>query len=222
MKQEVRERARQLRSQGVSVRDIARTLNVSKGTVSLWVRDIRLSHEQIAALKENQRRYGGQNSGAQRNRLKAQELRRLYQERGRIKAREGHPLHLAGCMLYWAEGAKDKHRLYFVNSDPNMVCLFKRFLSEELAIFDCDITITILCHTTDIDEIRRIEQYWLDLLGLPQSSLRKTIHKVGSEKSRHVLKHGICSMRVYRVEAVQHIYGAIQEYGGFDNPDWLF
>lgn len=36
-------------------------------------------------------------------------------------------LHLAGCMLYWAEGAKSRNTIEFANSDPNMVRLFCRF-----------------------------------------------------------------------------------------------
>ncbi|MCA9419299.1 MAG: helix-turn-helix domain-containing protein, partial [Candidatus Omnitrophica bacterium] len=40
MKRELREQARQLRQNGISVREISRTLGVSKGSVSVWVRDI--------------------------------------------------------------------------------------------------------------------------------------------------------------------------------------
>jgi hypothetical protein len=36
------------------------------------------------------------------------------------------------------------------------------------------------------------------------------------------LPYGVCNVRVLRSTAlVQHIYGAIQEYGGFEEPRWL-
>lgn len=222
VKREVREKARDMRRQGLSVRNIARLLDVSKGSVSVWVRDIGLLPEQLQALKENQRRYAAQNRGARANRAKFRNLRLSYQEAGRVKAREGHPLHLAGCMLFWAEGAKDSNRLYFVNSDANMLCLFMRFLREELAIQEHQMKLYVHCHTTDADQQCRIAAYWLDLLNLPETCFQKVLVKKGSETSRNVLPNGICSVRVYNVKVIQHIYGAIQEYAGFDNPDWLF
>jgi len=35
------------------------------------------------------------------------------------------------------------------------------------------------------------------------------------------LPYGTCRLMVHDVRIVQHLYGAIQEYGGFDRPEWL-
>jgi hypothetical protein len=32
---------------------------------------------------------------------------------------------------------------------------------------------------------------------------------------------GVCTIRVNSTRVVQHIFGAIQEYGGLDEPAWL-
>ncbi len=125
-------------------------------------------------------------------------------------------------MLYWAEGAKDASRLYFVNSDVNMLRLFMRFLREELCVPDHEIRLYVHCHTTDSDQHQKIAAYWLDVLELPESCFRKILIKQGSDTRRNVLLNGICSIRVYNFKVLQHIYGAIQEYAGFDNPAWLF
>jgi transposase len=53
MKRETREKARQLRYSGMSVRDIAKTLSVSTASVSVWVRDIELTEEQKAVISGN-------------------------------------------------------------------------------------------------------------------------------------------------------------------------
>lgn len=222
MERSVREEARRLRHEGMSVRDIALTLKVSRSSVSLWVRDIELTEAQKEALKARQSRWAAQNTGAQKNRKQGLERRRAFQEAGRVKAREMRPLHLAGCMLYWAEGGKIRNRLYFANSDPNMHLLFIRFLREEMGIEDSDITINIHCHTSDTEAIRQLEDYWVNLLGLSRSNLRKTYTKKGSEIKRSILEHGVCGVGVSSTEIIQHIYGAIQEYAGFDNPGWLF
>jgi hypothetical protein len=219
---DIREQARLLRQQGKSIGEITSILEVSKSSVSNWVRDIVLSEEQIQKLKANQRRYGAQNSGAKLNQAVAKSKREFYQQAGREAAREGRQLHLIGCMLYWAEGAKARNAIYFANSDPNMMLLFTRFLREELKVEDKDIRLLIHCHSDNPAEIQRIETYWLDLLKLPASSLNKTQIKKGSDTRKNRLVNGVCSIRVFSTELTHHIYGAIQEYGGFENPAWLY
>lgn len=146
-----------------------------------------------------------------------------YQEEGRVKAREKHPLHLAGCMLYWAEGTKTGGTFRFINSDPNMLLLIMRFLREEMGIENARIKIRVQCHTTKTDEIRCIEEYWLKLLNLPSSCLGKTQVKRGNPTQPHkVYRNGFCTISIRKSRLLlQHIFGAIQEYGGFDNRKWL-
>lgn len=214
--------ARKLRQQGMSVKQIARTVGASQSTISVWVRDITLTEQQKAALYERRYQRGNGNLGAQANRAKNLDIRRNYQEAGRVKARENRPLHLAGCMLYWAEGAKARNEVHFVNSDSEMMRLFIRFLREELDVSNDNMAIKITCHVDHPDEIRQVEQYWLDLLNLPESCLRKTQIKSKGQNTRHnTLANGVCGLRVPRTEIVQHIYGAIQEYIGADKPEWL-
>lgn len=51
-----REQARVLRSKGKSIRDIAESLGVSKGSVSIWVKDTELTPEQQQILAEAEKR----------------------------------------------------------------------------------------------------------------------------------------------------------------------
>lgn len=220
MKHADREKARQMRRQGLSINAIVKAVGASKGAVSMWVRDIALTEEQKIELKRNQYRWGAQNRGAQVNRQRFLEHRQAAQELGRLKAKEGHPLHLAGCMLYWAEGAKNRNNLYFVNSDPDMMQFFVKFLRETLNVQDDEMSITIHCHNPN--DVERIENYWVNLLRLPKTALCKTQIKKGSNTRSNVLINGICGVRVSKTELVMHVFGAIQEYVGFENPDWLF
>jgi hypothetical protein len=80
-------------------------------------------------LKKHYPGYPGQHKGSRAVAAKYRELRRQYQEEGRAKAREGDPLRLAGCMLYWAEGRKHKNALALINSDPDMLMFYLRFLT---------------------------------------------------------------------------------------------
>ena len=153
-KQKERLKARSLRAQGLSIQQIANQLNVSKSSVSNWVRDVELTDTQRHALHARQK---GQKAGSEANRKRAQKDRLHQQMIGRQHAHQGSQLHLQGCMLYWAEGAKRRGRIHFVNSDVKMMLLFMRFLREELDVSNEGIVMYIHCYTHDPNEIKRIE-----------------------------------------------------------------
>jgi hypothetical protein len=70
-----------------------------------------------------------------------------------------------------------------------------------------------------------VEQFWLDALALPRSSLWRSVVNVYSRSSQRTrrgkLPYGTCRVTVHDVRIAQHLYGAIQEYGGFERPEWL-
>jgi len=72
---------------------------------------------------------------------------------------------------------------------------------------------------------RDVEQFWLDVLGLPAGSLRKSTVNAYSRSSQrkrtNKLPYGTCKLVVNRTEIVQAIYGSIQEFAGFSRPEWL-
>jgi transposase-like protein len=225
MKPEKREAARRLRQQGWSVKEITRELGVAKSSVSLWVRDIELTPEQKRALHDRSGpRYRAQANGSKAVAAKYRELRCEYQAEGRAKALEMDPLHITGCMLYWAEGAKARNILQFGNSDPAMMQFFLRFLREALQIEENKIGLRINCYTGNGLDVKEIEHFWRELLGLPESALKKTIinrQPTSSQQKGRKLPYGMCIIDVCDTRAVQHIFGAIQAYSGIDNPVWL-
>ena len=220
--------ARELRRSGLSYKRIAARLGVSPSSAYAWTRDIELTPEQVAHNLRGPRgplnpdRIRRAAAGwSRRCRLK----RLSYQEEGRARARDGDLLHQAGCMLYWAEGAKARNSLKLSNSDPNMVRFFRRFLTDSLGVPIEKISVTLNVYTTNGMSIDEIERHWLDLLELPPTAARKhTLNHMptsSSGRARNKLPYGVCSLRVCSGRVVQHIFGAIQEYGGFDEPRWL-
>jgi transposase-like protein len=223
MKTVERNRARRLRRErGASVKELARLLGVSKSTVSIWARDIELTESQREALR---RRMGGRIDGSRANAVRALARRREAQNAGRVDARRGDLLHAAGCMLYWAEGARNRNAIHFVNSDPAMILFFARFLRICFDVPNEKLRIRCNLFANDSVAQREIEQFWLDLLGLPQASLCKSAvnvySKYSKKKRRNKLRYGTCRLAVHDTRLVHHIYGAIQEYAGFDREEWL-
>lgn len=226
MKTAEREEALRLRSvEGLSVREITRRLGVSKGSVSLWVRDVPLTSEQRARLRAQNPRYGAQNLGARTNADRARAVRRRWQEDGRALAQTGDPLFAAGSMLYWAEGSKTRNVAQLTNADPQVVQFFVGFLRRYFEVDDLDIRVTCNLFADHLPHQERVEQFWLDLLQLPPGCLRKSIvnvySKYSQKKRKNMLPYGTCRVSVHRTQIVQTIYGAIQEYGGFERAAWL-
>jgi hypothetical protein len=219
-------RARELRSKrGYSVKQIAKLLNVSRSSVSLWVRDIELTEEQHQALRARNPIYNQQVAARGVTSFRRRAERRAYQEAGRAVARRGDPRHTMGCMLYWAEGTKNRNQIGFSNSDPEMVRVFVNFLRAYFPLEDEHIRLTCNLFADHVECQREIENFWLEVARLPRSSLCKSIvnvySKYSAKKRRNKLPYGTCKIVVNRTSVVQSIYGAIQEYAGFDRPAWL-
>ena len=116
MKTEERRRARELRAEGWSVKEIERTLGVSRSSVSLWVRTVALTESQRRILELRSK--AGPLIAGERSAAAARERRRTYQEDGRRLVHELDPSYAAGCMLYWAEGDKSRNSVRISNADP--------------------------------------------------------------------------------------------------------
>ncbi len=133
---------------------------------------------------------------------------------------------MAGCMLYWAEGAKGGNTLTFANSDTAMVRFFVRFLTDAMGVSRRDLRVRLNVYTNNGLSIAEIEDHWLQALAVPRSCLRghSLNHYPTSSSGRkvHRLPYGVCSIKVVRSTLLlQHIFGAIQEYAGFDEPRWI-
>ena len=140
-------------------------------------------------------------------------------------ARRGDRVHAAGCMLFWAEGSRHRNVVRFTNSDPQMVAFFVAFLRRYFAPDDDSITVYCNLFADHLERQTEIEQFWLDRLALPRSSLRKSAVNVYSKhsqkKRKNKLPYGTCRVVVHDTRIVQSLYGSIQEYAGFDRPEWL-
>lgn len=205
----------------MSINRIAVEVGAAQSTVSYWVQDIELTPEQKLANTANSARSRNDSWSALNRRRRSQ-----YQEEGRRRARLGEPLHIAGCMLFWAEGSKSRNTLQLANSDPAMMVMFVRFLRECFGLTADDFRFSLNVYTNNGRSIDEIESYWIDLLSLSRRCARKHMlnHSPTSSsgKKKNKLPYGVCTLSVKRSTwLVQHIYGAIQEYSGIDQPQWL-
>jgi len=148
MKTVERNQARRMRrDEGRSIKEIARLLGVSTSSVSHWVRDVELTDAQHSALQARNRLHERQRLARAAMAAKARARRVAAQQEGRRRARSLGRRYVAGCMLYWAEGSRNRNRIVFTNSDPAMAQFFVEFIRE---FFDIDrervrLTCNLLC-----------------------------------------------------------------------------
>jgi hypothetical protein len=128
-------------------------------------------------------------------------------------------------MLYWAEGSKMRNQLQFCNSDPAMARFFVDFLKRYFNLRGDEVRITCHLYADHLEKQHEIEHHWLEVLGLPPTSLRKSVVNVYSKYSQRKrvgnLPYGTCRVVVSKTWVIQTIFGAIQELGGFTREAWL-
>ncbi|MEU3375142.1 hypothetical protein ABZ734_32485 [Streptomyces sp. NPDC006660] len=206
-KDDLRDRARELRAQGMTYDQIQVELGCSKSSISLWVRDLpkpgpRYTEAERRALM---------NEGLARLRAGQDDERRATKaaasdQVGRLSDRE---LLLVGVGLYWAEGAKDKtyrrsERLHFINSDPDMIRVYLRWL-ELLGVPRERMRFRVSIHESA--DVAGAEQFWADLAGVdPATFQRATLKKHNPRTTRKNVAEGYRGCLVVYVTKSADLY----------------
>ncbi|WP_411072273.1 helix-turn-helix domain-containing protein [Streptomyces sp. cmx-4-25] len=180
---DLRARARELRLEGWTYDRIQAELGCSKSSVSLWVRDLPKPEPRYT---EEERR-ARMNAGLARLRSaqdeERQETKRLARES--IGALSDRELFIAGVTLYWAEGAKDKtyrrrEVLQFINSDPNVITLYLRWL-DLLGVTPDRLRFRVSIHESA--DVAEAERFWAELAGVDASTFQKATLKRHNPKT---------------------------------------
>lgn len=186
---------RALRRLGWSYGEIRDVIDVPKGTLAGWCRDIMLTGEQTDAIKAR----SGSARGVPRD---TQRRRRAEVTRIRTAAREfarchlDDPLFVAGTVLYWGEGAKTKQMLAVTNADPAALRLFINWVE---AFHDDDPTFVLSLHLHQGDDDASARRWWSEQLSLQRPAFTRTFVKPpGTGHRQNRLLHGVCRVRLRR------------------------
>lgn len=166
----LRDKARILRSHGLSFNEIVARLGVPKSTVRFWCRDIVLSKRQRSELYKKQK-IGGILAAEKirRKRLVLTEelLREGIAEIGKISQRD---LLLVGTALYWAEGyRKGDGEFGFTNADPKMIELIVRWLQESCGVSKEKIKLRVCINKIHRNRIHVVQRFWAGVTKIPLS-----------------------------------------------------
>lgn len=222
----VRASAFKMRIQGKSYNEINAVLGVPKSTLSGWFNGLVLSDAAQARLKARTLQ-GTINAFVKRNKLQT--------HHAKIRARDSHAqgrkeveslsrkeLMVVGAALYWAEGYKRLrirdgkervgHPIAFVNSDPEMIRIFLRFLYEVMNIDSERVTVSMRLYPHIGEEAAY--KYWMNCSGLPRTQFRKTTYLIsGASKGirpYNRLPWGTLHIQVSDTQKFHHLLGLIE------------
>lgn len=180
--------ARDLRTKGMSIKNIATRLNVARSSVGHWVRDIVLTEEQLFLLRQSEL------SGHEKGRIKCaiihKEKRKKIKESFNNLGIKSIPnlnrreLLLIGLALYWSEGSKSdrNRRVEFCNSDPTMIKLFITWLMNCFEEKRENLTAIIGINQIHAFREKAVKDYWSNILGIPLEQFRKSSFKKAKSK----------------------------------------
>ncbi|WP_395104420.1 hypothetical protein [Actinomadura sp. SCN-SB] len=182
--EELRELAISLRREGKTYREIAGSLGVSISTCSLWLHDVPAPErpgyhqERVAAMWES--RWAPYHTAREQARLQ-----RKLTAAGQIRALTDRELIIAGALIYWCEGAKDKvyrrsEKVNFINSDPAVITLFMRFLR---AVGVSEERLRVRVHIHETADVEAAKRYWAGIADVPVDKFQKTILKRHNPKT---------------------------------------
>ena len=183
-----KEKAIKLRKKGLSYGEILKQVPVTKASLSLWLRDVKLSKKQQDRLTKKS--LAGLSLGAKikkENRiLKTKKIKKkAIKEIGRIGKKQ---LWLIGVALYWAEGSKQKEhnpsvRVEFGNSDDQMIRFYLKWLKEICNLSSEDLDFRIDIHETADGE--KAKRHWARVTNLSLDKFQNVFwkkHKVNTKR----------------------------------------
>lgn len=217
-----RKEARKLRTQGLSIREIAERTGCAKSSVSEWVRDILLTPEQIERLELKQDR--ARAKAANHPNSPKQKWARIRDDIMRSGEKDIPPLRslftlkLIGSVLYWAEGYKASiNMVNFSNSDPNMVALMMLFFRKVCKVPEEKFRGVVHIHP-HLDK-EKAEKFWSEVSGIPVKRFHKTQFGISraSKHKRDTLPLGTFRIVVCDTRLLSRIKGWIQGIGKWNS-----
>ena len=171
-----------LRKKGKSYKEIRKLVPVSKSTLGLWFRSVKLSKIQLQTLTKKKlegARRGGLARKLTRLKITQEIVKTSKVEVGHLSGRE---FWLVGLALYWAEGSKARVKnpsqgITFSNSDPKMLKFFLKWVLQVLKIPEQKIIFELYIHHTYYSKINKIRRYWADIFSLPLSKFDRIYYK---------------------------------------------
>lgn len=187
MKPELKKLAIKLRKKGKTYREILKQIPISKGTLSLWLRDIELPADYFEKIKDITQR-------------KIEKAAAIWREKSRIRHEKvyneynppyNEPFFMLGLGIYMGEG--EKYSRYYTgvsNSNIKFLLIYKKWTER----FFAESSFRWKGHLSTHDNIdeNKARKWWEDNLNISTDFFSKSVITISkaSKRKRNTLKRG--------------------------------
>ena len=203
---EIKEQAFRLRTNGYSIKEIADKLHISKGTSSLWLRNVKLNKKAKERLKSRKLSGYYKSSLSWRNkRIRAEKQRTISALKvvNKIKQDPNH-LKVYCSLLYWCEGGKtDKYGVRFINSDPDLIRTFLYLFRKAFPVDEKKFR--VLLHLHKYHNEKKQKAFWSTVTGISEKQFLKTFHKPNTGKRIKDNYPGCAAIYYYNTEIAREM-----------------
>ena len=194
----VKSQAIRLRKKGMSIPAIATRLDLSKSTIWLWTKDIRLSDIQLQTLAKSATL--GRNRGRDVLRVMRQNEQEEQKQNAQILVQKVLVnadidfWKMMAATLFWCEGGKrELTSLRFANSDPQLVQLFLKALRTGFRLDEKKFHALLHLHEFHEDSVQKA--FWSHITGIPVVRFAKSYQKPHTGKRKREGYQGCISIR---------------------------
>jgi len=210
----IKSEATKLRRAGYPYSFISNKTKVPKSTLSGWLKGIEYQPNSYFLRKiRNARIKTAKVKKEKRILEKAKIYNKAKKELGSLTNRE---LKIVGAALYWGEGRKHDGMVGLVNSDPEMIKFFIKWLKEICNVPQKNIRVGI--HLYPDSNVKYIIKFWLDTTGIPKKqflSLQIDRRKNKKLRKKGKLPYGTAHVYVYSGKDGKYGYRLYEKIRGW-------
>lgn len=199
-----------LRKRGMSYGEIKKQINVSKSTLSLWLKSIPLEPKHRERLYTKQIQILARGAQSQRERRKREIDGIIHEAKKEIAMPiSDQSLKLFGAAIYWGEGSKGR-RFQVTNSDPRLILFMVGWVENILGIKRTRLKARLNIYPQQNDN--EIKKFWSNLTGIPLKNFGKSYVKPpGKGYKKNNLYYGTMRIEVPKSgNAVHRVYAWTQ------------
>jgi len=192
MKAEEKKLAIKLRKEGKVFREILEQVDVSKSTLSLWLREIPLSEKHLRRIKNLKDAAREKASISIKSKWK-RKYNKIYDE---YEPPFSEPFFMLGLGIYMGEGSKYSRCVVgLANSDKKILLIFKKWIEKYFAEKNFKWRGYVATHSGK--DIIGIKLWWSKKMKIPLQNFNKTnvtVNKI-SQRKKNILKFGTFHLR---------------------------
>jgi hypothetical protein len=195
------------------LREISDKLDVSKGSVSAWVRDVELNEKAKARIekRKSEARDKARQTKKKQRKKKYKVAAQMAKETANRFDLTSESTRIMCALLYWCEGATNRdQRINFTNSDPDLVELFLKLLRNS---FDLnEEKFRVIMHLHDYHNEAKQKEFWQEITSVPKKQFNQTHHKAHTKKQTREGYPGCISLRYYDVSVSRELLAIADKF----------